>query len=206
MTKILHLDSSPRAERSHSRTLAGQFISSWQNTHTDDVVLYRDLGHQTLPYVTENWIAASFTPPEKQTPVMKKELKVSDVLIEELRACDRYVFSMPMYNLSVPAIFKSYIDQIIRVNHTFKFDEQGKVIGLMKDKKMLIITARGDSFQPGTPSGAYDFQEPYLKALFGYVGITDISFVHAENLNTSAEARANSLVEAEAALEQMVAS
>ena len=206
MTKILHLDASPRSERSHSRRLANQFIRSWQKTHADDVIIYRDLGHQTLPYVTESWVAAAFTPPEKHTPELTKELKLSELLIEELKACDRYVFSIPMYNFSIPAIFKSYIDQITRVNRTFKIGEQGQPIGLIQDKKMLIITARGGSYQPGTPTADYDFQEPYLRTIFAFMGITDISFIHAENINMGAEARADSLADAEAALEKMVVS
>lgn len=204
MPQILHLDASPRSQRSHSRKLAQQFISSWQKMYGDDVIIYRDLGHQSLPYVTENWVAAAFTPPEKHTPELTKELKLSELLIEELQAGDHYVFSIPMYNFSIPAIFKSYIDQIVRVNRTFKLGEQGEPIGLLQNKKMLIITARGGSYQPGSPIADFDFQEPYLRAVFGFIGITDITFIHAENLNMGPDARAKSLATAETILEKMV--
>jgi FMN-dependent NADH-azoreductase len=205
MTQILHLDASPRSERSHSRRLADQFMSAWQKIHVDDLVIYRDLGHQSLPYVNENWVAAAFTPPEKHTPELTKELELSELLIEEFKACDRYVFSIPMHNFTVPAIFKSYIDQIVRVNRTFKVSDQGVPLGLIQDKKMLIVTARGGGYQPGTPTAAYDFQEPYLRTIFGFIGITDINFIHAENLNSGADARTQSLNHAVAALEKMVA-
>lgn len=206
MTHILHLDASPRSERSHSRKLANQFVSSWQKAHVNDAILYRDLGHQALPYVNEKWVAAAFTPPEKHTLELTEELKLSEQLIKEFKACDRYVFSIPMYNFSVPAIFKSYIDQIVRVNRTFQVNDRGEPSGLIHNKKMLIITARGGSYQPGTITAAYDFQEPYLRTIFGFIGITDISFIHAENLNMGAEDRVQSLEKARIALEKMVVS
>lgn len=204
MAQILHIDASPRAERSHSRRLANKFITAWKATYLNDVVVYRDLGHESLPYVSESWVAAAFTPPEKHTPALTTALELSESLIDEFKASDRYVFSIPMHNFTVPAIFKSYIDQIVRVNRTFSVNERGEPLGLIKNKKMLIVTARGGSYQPGSPTAAYDFQEPYLRGIFNYIGITDLTFIHADNLNMGTEARAQSLANAEAAVEKIV--
>lgn len=203
MAHILHIDVSPRAERSHSRLLTKHFISAWKEAHPEDTVTYRDLGHYPVPVLDEPWIAASFTPSDKVTPEMAEAIKTSDDLIAELLAADYYVFGVPMYNFSIPSTFKAYIDQVVRVRHTFIVSDQGYE-GLVKNRKMLIVTARGGSYEPGTPTAQYDFQEPYLRTVFGFIGITDITFVNAENLAMHGETRAQSLANARAALDKMV--
>jgi len=131
-------------------------------------------------------------------------IKTSDELIDEFLAADHYVFGVPMFNFSIPSTLKAYIDQILRVNRTFVVNNGGYE-GLAKNKKMLIITARGGTYQPGTPSAEYDFQEPYLRTAFGFIGITDITFIHADNLAAGDEARQQSLTAARAAIEKMLA-
>jgi FMN-dependent NADH-azoreductase len=121
-------------------------------------------------------------------------------LIDELFAANLYVFGIPMYNYSVPANFKAYIDQIVRVKRTFAASEDGYE-GLLKDKKMLVITARGDSFL----DSPLDFQEPYLRAVFDFIGITDMTFIHAENLAAGTESRQQSLTAARTAIQQLIA-
>jgi FMN-dependent NADH-azoreductase len=110
MSSILHIDSSPRGDRSKSRKLAKKFIGAWQDLHPDDVITYRDLRQTPVPHVTEDWIAASFTAPEALTSEMAELLKFSDELVDEFLAADRCVFSVPMYNFSIPSNFKAYID------------------------------------------------------------------------------------------------
>ena len=200
MAHILHIDSSPRSERSISRTLTNDFISAWKQTYPGDTVTYRDLGRYQVPLVDESWIAASFSPPEQITPELTAALNISDELIDELFAAELYVFGIPMYNYSVPANFKAYIDQIVRVRRTFVVSSNGYE-GLVKDKKMLVITTRGGSYS----GGELDFQEPYLRAVFDLIGITDITFIHAENLSMGAEVRQQSLAAARAAIQQFIA-
>ncbi|HCF25731.1 MAG TPA: FMN-dependent NADH-azoreductase, partial [Cyanobacteria bacterium UBA11049] len=106
---------------------------------------------------------------------------------------------IPMYNYSIPANFKAYIDQIVRVRRTFAASEDGYE-GLLKDKKMLVITARGDSFL----DSPLDFQEPFLRAVFEFIGVTDITFIHAENLSAGADARQQSITAARAAIQQFI--
>ena len=207
MACILHIDSSPRGERSMSRTLSNEFIRTWKDSHPDDTIQYRDLGHNPVPHVDENWIAAAFTPPETHTPELKAAIKISDDLIEEFLRSDRYIFGIPMYNLNVPSTFKAYIDQIVRVNRTFLMDENGAYSGLVdSSKKMLVIASRGGSFKPGTPAEAYDFQEPYLRGIFGFIGITDLTFIYAENMNQGEELKAQSLADARAKIQELVKS
>ncbi len=203
MAHILQIDASPRAERSLSRSLAQDFITAWKTAHPSDTVTYRDLGRYPVPHVDESWIAAAFTPPEEHPAELAGALEISDQLIDELFAANRYVFGIPMYNLNVPSAFKAYIDQIVRVHRTFAFDTHG-IKGLIEGKKLLVITTRSSDFRPGTPLAAYDFQEPYLRAIFGFIGITDITFVNVQGTNTEG-GRAQALAEARAALHQAVA-
>lgn len=111
---------------------------------------------------------------------------------------DRYVFGIPMYNFSVPANFKAYIDQIVRVNRTITSDLRG----LLNHKRMLIITARGGSYTSETDA-CLDFQEPYLRTIFEFIGITDITFIHAENLTQGEEAQQQSLAKTRHLIEKM---
>jgi FMN-dependent NADH-azoreductase len=199
MVHILHVDSSPRRDRSISRSLTKQFIHVWQQMQPGDTVTYRDLGHDIIPPINENWIAAAFSSDKELTPLLKAALMISDELIDELIASDLIVFGIPMYNYGIPANFKAYIDQIVRVKRTFVVGSDGYE-GLLNDKKVLVITTRGGSYA----GGPLDFQEPYLRAVFEFIGITDITFVHAENLAMGAEERQYSIAAAHKAIHQVI--
>jgi FMN-dependent NADH-azoreductase len=113
-----------------------------------------------------------------------------------------------MYNFSVPSTFKAYIDQVVRVGRTFAVDAN-EFRGLAGGKKIVVITARGGNFRPGTPFAAYDHQEPYLRTVFGFMGITDVEFIHADRLNpitSTAATRSQSVAEARTAIKEVVLS
>ncbi|MEH2171123.1 MAG: FMN-dependent NADH-azoreductase [Nostoc sp.] len=203
MVNILHIDSSPRGERSHSRELSKEFVSGWRAAHPEDAIAYRDLGHHPVPHVDEPWIAAAFSPPETHTPELTEAIRISNELVDEFLAADRYVFGVPMYNFNIPSTFKAYIDQIVRINRTVAIKAQG-FKGLVEDKKAVIITARGGDFSATSPAVAYDFQEPYLRTIFGFIGLTDIQFINANSLNEG-DARTQSLSEARAAIQDAIA-
>jgi FMN-dependent NADH-azoreductase len=205
MANILHIDSSPRGDRSVSRQLSYEFVTSWKDTHPGDTVTYRDLGRNPVPHVDESWIAAAFTPPDARTPEQNEAIKISDGLVDELLAADRYVLGLPMYNLSVPSTFKAYIDQIVRIGRTFGVGENGYQGLVSNSKKILVITARGGTFEAGSFYADYDLQEPYITKIFGFIGITDITFIHADGLNFGDEAREKSIAAAKAAIAKAVA-
>ncbi|MGL4620335.1 MAG: FMN-dependent NADH-azoreductase [Chroococcidiopsis sp.] len=205
MANILHIDSSPRGNRSKSRQLAKKFIVAWQDLHPDDAIAYRDLRQTPVPHVTEDWIAAVFTPPEALTPEMAQVLKFSDELVDEFLAAERCVFSVPMYNFSIPSNFKAYIDQIVRVGRTFT-EEDGQVKGLANGKKVLFITSRGVEYEAGSPYEGWDSQEPALRYAFQFMGVTDIQFIHANGLDMGDEARKRGLDEAESKIQALVGS
>jgi FMN-dependent NADH-azoreductase len=122
MKRLLHIDSSPRGNRSHSRRLSREFVEQWKQAHPSDVVIYRDIGRNPVPHIDESWIAAAFAPPEQHTPDLQEAIRLSDLLVDEFLAADIYVIGVPMYNFSVPSVFKAYIDQIVRIGRTFAFE------------------------------------------------------------------------------------
>jgi FMN-dependent NADH-azoreductase len=205
MAIILHIDSSPRGNGSKSRKLAKEFMSAWQNIHPNDEIAYRDLRQMPVPHVTEDWIAADFTPPEALTPEMAELLKFSDELVDEFLKADRCVFSVPMYNFSIPSNFKAYIDQVVRVGRTFTL-ENGQFKGLVNGKKVLFITSRGVEYGSGSPYEGWDCQEPMLRYAFQFMGVTDIQFIHANGLDMGDEARKRGLDEAQSKIQELVGS
>ncbi|MBD2070095.1 FMN-dependent NADH-azoreductase [Leptolyngbya sp. FACHB-671] len=201
MAHILQVDSSPRGERSISRALTKQFVHAWQHTYPEGHITYRDVGRHPIPPIDEAWIAAAFTPPAGMTLALESALAISNELIDEVLAADFLVFGVPMYNYSVPANFKAYLDQIVRVRRTFVVSSDGYE-GLVKGKKVVVITTRGGSYA-GEP---LDFQEPYLRAVFELLGITEIAFIHAENLAMGAEERQLAIATAQKSIHQLITS
>ncbi|MBD2461855.1 FMN-dependent NADH-azoreductase [Oscillatoria sp. FACHB-1407] len=204
MVHLLHIDSSPRGERSVSRMLTKEFVTKFQAAYPDTSVTYRDLGHYSVPFVSEDWIAAAFSAPTDHTPEMAAAIRISNELVDEFLAADFYVIGVPMYNFAIPAVFKAYLDQIIRAGRTFAVDESGNYQGLVQGKKMVIITARGGTYPEGTPYYSYDMQEPYLRLAFGFIGITDIQVIHADNLMAKGDVRDQAIATAKSALAEAV--
>ena len=132
-------------------------------------------------------------------------ISVSDELVEEFLGCDRFIFGVPMYNFNIPSTFKAYIDQIVRAGKTFAVGPNGYE-GLVKDKKALFVTSSGGSYGPGSPAAAMNFQEPYLRTVFGFIGLTDVRFVTADSMNQGEDAAKLSRQKAENALKDLAAS
>jgi FMN-dependent NADH-azoreductase len=205
MSNLLLINTSPRGERSLTRRLTAQFQNQWQQANAGSTATVRDLAAQPVPPVAEAWIIGAFAPPEAHTPEAKSAIAVSNELVDELLAADRYVFGVPMYNLNIPSTFKSYIDQIVRVGRTFSVGSAGYE-GLVKDKKAIFVTSSGGSFQPGSPFASYNFQEPYLRAIFGFIGITDVQFVVADSQNMGEAPAQASAANAEGPLKELATS
>ncbi|PZV18823.1 MAG: FMN-dependent NADH-azoreductase [Pseudanabaena sp.] len=203
MSHILHIDSSPRGDRSISRALSKEFISSWKATYPNETLTYRDLGHYPVPFVSEDWIAAAYSSPEQYTLEQATAIAISDELIDEFFAADRCVFGVPMYNFSIPSNFKAYIDQVVRVGRTFT-EENGQVKGLANGKKVLFITSRGVEYGAGSPYEGWDCQEPALRYAFQFMGVTDIQFINVNGLDMGDEARKRALDEAQSKIQELV--
>jgi FMN-dependent NADH-azoreductase len=201
MSTLLHIESSPRALRSHSRKLGLEYASSWQAAHPGAKVITRDLGTEPPPFVSEAWVAAAYNDPTKRSPGESAAISVSDQYIDELIAADEILISTPIYNLSVPAALKAWIDQVVRFGRTFERSANG-FAGLLKGKKVTVVVASGSDFRPGTAGGAYNHLEPYLRAILGFIGIVDVRFVYAHSLNADSAQRDQVIAEAASTLRQ----
>jgi len=177
MPTLLHLDSSP-LETSISRELGREFVKTWNAVHPDGNVIYRDLAASAPNPLDAQWIFATFTPESARTPEQVAALALSDELIGELRRADEYVIGVAMHNFSIPSVLKLWIDQIVRGGETFAFGESGPV-GLLKGKKATVLVATGGEYDAGSPFSAFNFVEPYLRSVLGFLGVTDVSFVTA---------------------------
>lgn len=199
---LLLLDASPRGERSHSRKLAQEFLTTWQTAHPTGTAVTRDLGHEPPPFVNEAWVEGAFTPPEGHSTAARAAIRVSDRYVDEVLAADEIVIATPIYNLTIPATLKAWIDQISRYGRTFTRGENG-FVGLLGGKRVRVIVSSGSDFRPEGPGGAYNFVEPYLRAFLGWLGITDVTFVYAHSLNEENPLREASLTEASATVQTL---
>lgn len=201
MKTLLHIDSSPRAERSHSRQLTARFSATWCRTHPDGAVTHRELGLMPVPLISEDWIAAAFAEPAAYTAAQRAAIAVSDELIEELFAADEIVIGAPMFNFGVTAGLKAWIDQIVRVGRTIAYPTY---TGLLTNRKVTIIATRGlPNLGPGEPMESSDAQAPYLKQILGFIGLTDVNVIYAGNLTGPEDARRRSLARATAEVEAL---
>lgn len=190
--KILRIDSSVRIENSKTRMLTDHFLEQIKN-HSSYSLKSRDVGINPPKFPTDQFIKANYTPEMNRTQEMKNVLTSSDTLIEELIDADKIIIASPMYNFSISATLKAYIDNIVRVGKTFALDENGAMKGLLGGKKVLVITSRGAmSYKNGEVLQPFDFQENYLTALLNFLGITEITFVNTEAQDFGTEDLKNS--------------
>lgn len=178
MSTLLKIDSSPMGERSVSRKLTAEFAKIWVETHPEGAVISRDLTTLNIPVVNGDWVAAAYTPEDARTAEQKKALAISDLLIAELQKADEYVIGVPMHNFSIPSTLKLWIDQVVRIGKTTAYSATG-LEGLLKGKKVTLLMASGGVYEQGSGREAFNFVTPYLRTVFGFLGITDIHFIAA---------------------------
>ena len=168
--------------------LTHQFAEDWKARHPKRRIVERDLCDGTIPYLSESWIEAAYTPEAQRTPAQRDLLALSDTLIAEIFAADVVLLGIPMHNHSVPATFKAWIDQIARVGKTFSYTDKGPKGLVPSNKKVVAVLSRGGVYAPeGTP-GAMDFQVSYLRQILGLIGLTDVTFVHADRQGMGGQA------------------
>ena len=173
--KVLHIDCSVRGDWSVSKELSALFIAELRKADTDVDVDYLDLARNIPAHPTALMIRANYTPAADRTPEMTAELQESEHLVDRMLAADTIVIGMPMYNFSVPSIFKAFIDNIVRIDRTFKMSVQG-IEGLLVNKKVFVINTRGVDFNNDHMKDM-DQLKPYLKAIFAFIGLTDLTFI-----------------------------
>jgi FMN-dependent NADH-azoreductase len=180
--KLLHLDASSLGQHSVSRELTAAIVAQIAQEHPALDVTYRDLTAHPLPH----W-----------TPVVDAEseaAKLGATVLDEFLAADVVVIGAPMYNFSIPSQLKAWIDRVSVAGKTFSYTEAGPK-GLAGGKRVIVASSRGGVYSAG-PAAGFDFQESYLRALFGFLGITDVEFVRAEGVNMSAEHKSAAIASA----------
>jgi len=177
---ILHLISSPRGAESFSIKLGNAVVEKLQQTHPNSVVNTKDLTLAPFPHLEEVHLQSFFTPAESRSPELIEAVKHSDLAIAELRAADAIVIGVPIYNFNIPSTLKAWIDHIARAHETFRYSENGPE-GLVKNKKVYLAIASGGIYTEG-PYKVYDFSEPYLRGVLGFMGMTDITTFRVEGV------------------------
>jgi FMN-dependent NADH-azoreductase len=175
MSILLHLDSSPMGVASVSRHLSSTFTENWKKANAGGTVVTRDLTTSGLGSIDAAWVAAAYTPAEARTAEQKATLALSDTLIAELKTANEYAIGVAMHNFSVPSVLKLWIDQIARAGETFAYVD-GAPKGLLTGKKITFLIATGGVYGPGSAAASLNFVEPYLKAMFGFLGVSEIAF------------------------------
>jgi FMN-dependent NADH-azoreductase len=192
--KLLHVDSSILGEGSVSRTLSAQVVAAQRAAHPGLEVIRRDLGAAPIDHLSGTHLAATqgAVPVD---PAIERDIAAGQAALDEFLAADVVVVGAPMYNFSVPSQLKAWIDRIAVAGKTFRYTEKGSE-GLAGGKKVIVVSSRGGFYGPGTPAAAMDHQESYLRAVFGFLGITDVTFVRAEGVALGAEQREKAIAEA----------
>jgi FMN-dependent NADH-azoreductase len=195
MSTVLHLDASARHADSRSRRLSAETVDAWLARHPGDTVVYRDLAYEQLPLVTDQWVQAAFSPPDRHDAALRFALSRSDALIDELVGADLVVIGTPVYNFTVPAGLKAWIDLVARVGRTFTYTETGMPQGLLGGRRVVVLASSGSGPHLMAAMGM-DHHEAYLRGMFLFLGIDDFEVVHQwgkheeESAVTMAAARA----------------
>jgi FMN-dependent NADH-azoreductase len=196
--KLLHIDSSPLGAQSVSRELTRRIVAQWTQSHPNTTVEHLDLDTHAPSHLNIHSLgfrlgldAASLT------EAQKRENAISEKLVSQFLAADVVVVGAPMYNFSIPSQLKAWIDRIAQVGRTFKYTDKGPV-GLAGGKTVIVASTRGGAYSTNPALAFLDHQESYLKAVFGFLGITDVRFVRAEGVAMGDEAKAKALASADA--------
>ncbi|ESX66262.1 MULTISPECIES: FMN-dependent NADH-azoreductase [unclassified Mesorhizobium] len=185
MASILVLNSSVLGDGSVSKILVEEAVHRLLEASPGATVIRRDLGTVPVPHLTTADVAGVRGEPATDTELAARAL--SDELIAELRSADAVVIGAPMYNFSIPTGLRAWFDYVLRAGETFSYSEAGPQ-GLLTGKRVFVIESRGGLYSEG-PAQAMDFQEPYLRTLLGFIGLTDVTFIHAEKIGFGPEAR-----------------
>ena len=190
MTNLLIVESSVFPEGvSVSRGVTGQFVERWLEKHPGASVVRRDLAADPVRHIDLAFLSSAARLPEERTPDERAATAVSDALINELFAADVVVIGAPMYNFTIPSTLKSWVDAIAIAGRTFRYLPDGRPEGLVLGKTVYVIASRGGFYSEG-PLAGFNFQDTYLRAALGFLGLTDIHVIAAERQKMGPEQKA----------------
>jgi FMN-dependent NADH-azoreductase len=192
--RLLHIDSSITGPASVSRQLTTRVVDHYRAATPDLTIDRRDLEAVPLPHLDGKSFAASFGGGTVDAAI-RQERDASAKALEEFLGADVVVIGAPMYNFTISSQLKSWIDRIVVAGKTFRYTENGPE-GLAGNKKIIIVSTRGGFYGPGTARAALDFQETFLRAVFQFIGVTDIQFLRAEGIAMGPDQRETALTQA----------
>ncbi|MGY6564463.1 MAG: FMN-dependent NADH-azoreductase [Halomonadaceae bacterium] len=223
MTRLLHLDASPRPGRagthdhgSHTRRLTHHFVSRWRTLEPDAEIVQRDIGINPPQLTSVEWIEAAYTPLEKLTEPMRAVLAESDSLVDEVIQADILVLGVPMYNFGPPAAFKAWLDNVVRMGRTVDFDLKygahphlplEHYVPLLADRPrhaVLLSSRGGYDFDPGRPLAALNHLEPSVRTALQFIGIGGFHSLAIEHQEEGGEALAASTLSALERIDRLV--
>jgi len=203
MKNILLIQSSPRGSESFSQQMAQSVVNDLKARHPEAKVVIRDLAANPPPHVGSAFITGMYAPAEHRTPEQAKAIALSDALIDELFAADTVVMAVPMHNFTLPSTLKAWIDHVARSGRTFNYGAHGPE-GLLKGKRAIVVLASGGVYS-NERMKPFDFVEPYLRTVLGFIGITDVNVVRVEGAANSAIGAEKALAAAGAQSKQILA-
>lgn len=175
---ILQIDVSPRGAESVTRKLTQNVVERL----APDTIIMRDLS-RSLPHLDSDWIGANFTPANDHTAEQRALLRISDTLVDEIRRADTIVIGLPVWNFGIPAALKAWVDLVARAGETFRYTKDGPQ-GLLTGKRAILALASGGT----AVDSEIDFATPYMRHVLGFIGITDVSVVAADQMALEPEA------------------
>lgn len=181
MSKVLYIKANIKPEgMSRTFKISDNFVEQYKKLNPNDEVITLDLYKENVNFLKEEDLNSIFEPKTDESrnhSILKYAYQFAEA--------DKYIIAAPMWNLSIPAILKAYIDYVSVSGITFKYTAEGP-IGLCHEKKAIHIVARGGSYSEG-PAVAYEMGDRYLRTIFGFFGITDFSTISAEKLDVMGE-------------------
>lgn len=196
--KLLHIVATPRGHSSNTIRVSNILLEELYSKYEDLTVDVLDLFRADLPAVAGDNIESKYMVMTGQQldDSHMNSWKQIEATIDQFMAADIYLLTIPMWNFSIPYSLKYYIDTIVQPGYLFRYDESGVPIGLVHGKRMVCVTSRGGDYSPDGPLSALDFMEPYLRTIFGFVGITDIEFINIQPMDITPDLRKMAIQEA----------
>ena len=185
MKNLLFVKSSLAGSESRSIAVAGDLVAALHAKYGKVKVVERDVSGGAVPHLSGEFLAALGTPPVHRTAPQHAIARAGDALLAEVEAADLIVIAAPMYNFTIPSTLHAWLDHITRAGRTFRYTPEGRPEGLLKNKKVYVVTARGGVYTGDSPVREMDFQEPYLRAMLAFNGLTDVTFIHVEGQKIS---------------------
>lgn len=203
MKRLLHIVATPREEESRTLQVSRVFLEAFQEKHPDWLIDELDLGKEELPPLSPKSVSGKYVLLDGKDLYGSLKETWNEIVqhIDRFKTADFFLISSPMWNFSIPYMLKHYIDLIVQPRYLFRYRKGGTTEGLIVGKKMVVITSRGGQY--GGQKQEFDHQEPYLRTIFGFVGISDMYFIRAEPMDMGEEVRREKIAEAQKLAREM---